>query len=230
MKDENKLALIIAFYISKYDGIAYKKLGYGGVTNTHNEIGKILGLKGTTIQNMRDEFDPYHENSRKGWHKRGLLQSRKDTMDHYEGFSEEDLRKIVISILKPNLTKSSIFNEMEDVEITVQEKEVIEGEVIERKFLSYKRNAAVVRACKERDRYTCLSCDFWHYDKIVECHHLKPLAMIKEAVVNLADLITLCPNCHKIAHSLLRKDTKYTDKIVLLSELQKEKDMQQNET
>ncbi|HRP44778.1 MAG TPA: HNH endonuclease [Ginsengibacter sp.] len=220
MKEENKLALIAAFYISKFDDLAYKNLGYPTVTSTHKGIGEKLGIKGTTIQNMRDEFDPYHGNPRKGWHQRKMSPSREEIMSQYNHYSEPELRKVVEAILDPGILHQEIFNEIEKEEISSQDKKVIEGEVLERKTLSYKRNAASALSCKERDSHTCQACGFWHNNMIVECHHLKPLSMIKESVVSMDNLVTLCPTCHRLAHSFLREDMeKYVSKELLLSAL-----------
>lgn len=38
-------------------------------------------------------------------------------------------------------------------------------------------------------------------------------------MTKLADLITLCPNCHYIAHYLIPKNPKYKQRDVLISKL-----------
>ena len=40
------------------------------------EASLALGRPWTTFKNLRDEFDPLHDNSRRGWHKRGLRADR----------------------------------------------------------------------------------------------------------------------------------------------------------
>lgn len=96
-----------------------------------------------------------------------------------------------------------------------------EGELRERKILSRKRNIQIVKESKKRDKYTCLACEFYYNDLIVEAHHLSPLSNTGETIVNKDNLITLCPNCHAIAHYLLKKDSKYINKNSLLEELKK---------
>jgi hypothetical protein len=66
MKEGNSLALIAAYYLSKFDSVAYEYLGFETKTKTHNEIGQILGVNPNTIKNMRDDFDSIHDNPRVG--------------------------------------------------------------------------------------------------------------------------------------------------------------------
>lgn len=85
-----------------------------------------------------------------------------------------------------------------------EEKSAIEGYAKERKSLAHHRNASLVTACKERDKYTCQACGFnlrVRGRSIVECHHLAPLASSGKRVTSVDDLATLCPNCHRIAHT-----------------------------
>src|SRR5690554_3139733 len=116
MKKENKLALIVAYYISKYDDLAYKNMGLGSVVGTHEAIGKILGVKGTTIQNMRDEFDPHHNNPRKGWWQRGLFPSRQAVLDKFEGHTELELRELVEQIIATQSLPEDISDQLDDLE------------------------------------------------------------------------------------------------------------------
>lgn len=82
--------------------------------------------------------------------------------------------------------------------------EAIEGYAAERKLLCRHRNAAVVLLCKKRDNYTCRSCRMSLRVKgksIIECHHILPLANIGQRITSVDDLISLCPTCHRVAHT-----------------------------
>lgn len=63
----------------------------------------------------------------------------------------------------------------------------------------------------------------FHYNgEIVQAHHLDPLSECKQPQkTKLEDLITLCPNCHCIAHFLLRKSDRFKCKTDLVEELRK---------
>ncbi|MCL6453743.1 MAG: DUF3883 domain-containing protein [Alicyclobacillus sp.] len=100
MEENHRLALVIAFYLSKHDTLAVKHLGYNSFTQAFNEIGKRLDVKPNTIKNMRDEFDPFHFNRRKGWYQRELRPSRLMVLEKCQDLSEEALREIVKAIIQ----------------------------------------------------------------------------------------------------------------------------------
>ena len=113
MKESNSLALIIAFYLSKYDKLAYKQLTYHSNIATHKEIGRILGVNPNSVKNMRDEFDPLHDNPRVGWYQRPLRPSRAKVVETFQNLSEEELRDIVLEILtNPKFAKSDDFSDI----------------------------------------------------------------------------------------------------------------------
>ena len=100
MKDSNSLSLVVAYYLSKYDEKAYETLGLGNRTESHRIIGEILGVNKNTVKNMRDEFDPLHENKRAGWYQRDLRPSRQKIVEQYQHLEEEELRDLVLEILE----------------------------------------------------------------------------------------------------------------------------------
>ena len=102
MKENNSLALIVAYYLSKFDKTAYQNLGFGTSKKTHEEIGKVLDVNPNSVKNMRDEFDPIHENPRAGWYQRPLRPSRKKVLESFQHLDEEELRDVVLSILNNN--------------------------------------------------------------------------------------------------------------------------------
>jgi hypothetical protein len=64
--------ILSGLYLSKYDSLALKKLGFENFVEAFNVIGYALGSKPASIKNYRDEFDPMFPNRRKGWHKRPI--------------------------------------------------------------------------------------------------------------------------------------------------------------
>ncbi|NDV28174.1 hypothetical protein [Desulfovibrio sp. JC010] len=70
----------------------------------------------------------------------------------------------------------------------------------------YKRSPKLVKERKRRDKYTCVICNFHYDDKIVHVHHLNPIGNRKEAsLTDIKELVTLCPNCHALAHQCMRE-------------------------
>ena len=109
MKESHSLSLIVAYYLSKFNDSAYMTLGFGTKTETHRQIGKILDVKSATVKNMRDEFDPLHENERAGWYQRELRPSRQRTVEACQSLLEEELRDLVLEILE---NKNLLNNEV----------------------------------------------------------------------------------------------------------------------
>src|SRR5258705_12922194 len=62
--------ILVGLYLSKYDSLGLKRLGFDSFVEAFNVIGYAMGSKPASIKNYRDEFDPLLPNRRKGWHKR----------------------------------------------------------------------------------------------------------------------------------------------------------------
>ncbi|MCE5285177.1 MAG: DUF3883 domain-containing protein [Pelosinus sp.] len=103
MEVNHKLALIIAYYLSRFDRDALSTLGYASFTMAFGKIGEKMGMNPNTIKNMRDEYDPLHSNKRKGWHQRELRPSRLEVVEKYQYLSENALAEIVRDILSNQL-------------------------------------------------------------------------------------------------------------------------------
>lgn len=99
MKENHVLALIVAYYLSKYDKTAYKNIGFTSQTEAHNKIGRVLGANPNSVKNMRDEFDPLHDNPRVGWYQRTLRPSRVKVVEAFQEMSEVEFRDVVLEIL-----------------------------------------------------------------------------------------------------------------------------------
>ncbi|MEG0142880.1 MAG: HNH endonuclease [Akkermansia sp.] len=111
----------------------------------------------------------------------------------------------------------------EEIRQTIsKEASALEGGKIEKNSLVDKRNYKLAQEAKKRDHYTCKGCGFNYDNKIVEAHHLKPLANYeKEEITERKDIITLCPTCHRLAHYLMQKKNDVFEKDILISELKK---------
>lgn len=117
---------------------------------------------------------------------------------------------------KRDQQSSSVTVEIREEEAAAE----LEGEKDAVSGFRLRRSGKLVLQAKERDRFTCVACGFHYHGEIVQAHHLDPLSERKEPKkTKLEDLITLCPNCHYIAHFLLRKSPRYKIKAVLVSEL-----------
>ena len=83
----------------------------------------------------------------------------------------------------------------------------LEGDKEEFSGFRIHRSSKLVKATKVRDNYTCRACNFHFENLIVHVHHLDPISESKlPKITKIGDLITLCPNCHYLAHYWLRQD------------------------
>jgi hypothetical protein len=84
----------------------------------------------------------------------------------------------------------------------------LEGSKEEIKGYRIRRSSKLAQKAKKRDLYTCRACNFHFKDQIVHVHHLDPLSeYLHPKATKLADLLTLCPTCHYLAHYWLREDS-----------------------
>ncbi|MFV2044810.1 MAG: DUF3883 domain-containing protein [Anaerolineales bacterium] len=100
MDPENALALVVSYYLSRFNREAYANLGFTTLTEGHRRIGAILGVNPNTVKNMRDEFDPIHDNSRVGWWQRDIRPSRQNVVEAFQDLGKYELRTIVKGILE----------------------------------------------------------------------------------------------------------------------------------
>ena len=95
-----KLGMVCGYYLSRFDRVAYDRLGYGTQQKTHEALGAALGVPAQSIQNWRDEFDPVHDNPRRGWHGREMFPSRRRAIEVLGDLDEDSLHDLVLSILQ----------------------------------------------------------------------------------------------------------------------------------
>lgn len=79
-----------------------------------------------------------------------------------------------------------------------------EGYDLDSKILKYGRNTNLAQMRKKIDNYQCQACLFrlaingkW----VIEVHHLNPLNSTGETINSVNELVSLCPTCHRIAHT-----------------------------
>jgi hypothetical protein len=75
--------ILAGLYLSRYDSLGLRKLGFETFQEAFNVIGYALGSRPATIKNYRDEFDPLTGNRRKGWHKRAIRDYCRRVFDQY---------------------------------------------------------------------------------------------------------------------------------------------------
>jgi 5-methylcytosine-specific restriction endonuclease McrA len=99
--------------------------------------------------------------------------------------------------------------ESEDVGMTFNYP-AIENRTTVVNHLKRERSSRLAQAAKKRDGYVCQICKFSLVDYygdlargFAEVHHKIPLASLRnKTVTQLKDLITVCPNCHRMLHRM----------------------------
>lgn len=95
MDEINRKMMLIGLYLSKFDQAGLKELGFSSFWQAYNTLAFALGGKAKSINNYRDEFDPYCDNPRKGWAIRPLRKNRKEMMDEYAGLSLSEFADLI---------------------------------------------------------------------------------------------------------------------------------------
>jgi hypothetical protein len=91
--------ILTGLYLSKYDSLGLKRLGFNSFLEAFNVIGYALGSKPASIKNYRDEFDPLFPNRRKGWHKRETRSYCMKIFEEYKGLDIESFTGLVKSLV-----------------------------------------------------------------------------------------------------------------------------------
>jgi hypothetical protein len=89
--------ILSGLFLSKYDLLGLKKLGFESFVEAFNVIGYALGSKPASIKNYRDEFDPLFPNRRKGWHKRPARDYCLLVLDKYKYLDFESFTGLIKS-------------------------------------------------------------------------------------------------------------------------------------
>ena len=91
--------ILVGLYLSKYDSLGLKTLGFESFVEAFNVIGYALGSKPASIKNYRDEFDPLFPNPRKGWHKRQIREYCLRVLEAYKSLDFESFTGLIKSFV-----------------------------------------------------------------------------------------------------------------------------------
>src|SRR5258706_4191764 len=91
--------ILVGLYLSKYDSLGLKTLGFESFVEAFNVIGYALGSKPMSIKNYRDEFDPLFPNRRKGWHKRATREYCLKVFQEYKHLDVEAFTGLIKSFV-----------------------------------------------------------------------------------------------------------------------------------
>jgi hypothetical protein len=109
MTDAHKRALIVAYYLSRFDRKGVRALGYQSFNDAFEGIAEKIGVKASTVKHMRDSFDPYCSQVRVGWYQRKVLPSRANVIQAYDEMSEAAMGEIVRDLLTDNAEAVALY-------------------------------------------------------------------------------------------------------------------------
>lgn len=93
-------AIVVAYAMSRLDTRFLDRFCYKSWREAFHRIGDRLGVPAASMKNLRDEFDPFHDNPRKGWHKRPLRPNRQRVLGEFCDASDDAIAEVVIRVLK----------------------------------------------------------------------------------------------------------------------------------
>lgn len=94
LSDRDK-AIMMGLFLSRFDKVAMQSLGFNSFKQAYNLLGYSVGIKPSSINNYRDEFDPYFDNGRQGWHNRDIKPHCKVVMEKAKDLTFEDFYTII---------------------------------------------------------------------------------------------------------------------------------------
>lgn len=93
-------AIVIGYAMSRLDRGYLSAMKCRTWNQAFDRAAQSLGVPSASIKNLRDEFDPVHGNSRRGWRGRGMYASRQRVMGELCTVSDAALLELVERILR----------------------------------------------------------------------------------------------------------------------------------
>ena len=92
-------AIVVGYTMSRLDDQYLKSQGLRTWKTAFDRAAKVLRVRPASLKNLRDEFDPFHDNHRKGWRYRPLRPNRQRVMCDLSHVSDDALLESVNRIL-----------------------------------------------------------------------------------------------------------------------------------
>jgi hypothetical protein len=193
--------ILVGLYLSKYDSLGLKRLGFDSFVEAFNVIGYAMGSKPASIKNYRDEFDPLFPNRRKGWHKRKTRSYCLKVFEEYKRLDLESFTGLVESFVGYD------ENAWSEVQRKRKPRErqshfaqrLITGLAAERYFESVRPNLAEFKGYTALNT-TGLGCG---YDFRLDIEASKDFLVVEVKGLNgITGTLSLTPKEHEIARTL----------------------------
>ncbi len=193
--------ILSGLYLSKYDSLGLKKLGFESFIEAFNVVGYALGAKPASVKNYRDEFDPLFPNRRKGWHKRPTRQYCLDIFEKYKGLDLETFTGLLKSFVDydENVLSIAETEETNDQSESIFAKRLMTGLAAEHYFESVHPHLAELKDYSVENT-TRLGCG---YDfRLTGSTSAEFLAVEVKGLRERTGSLSLTPKEHEVASFL----------------------------
>jgi hypothetical protein len=194
--------ILAGLYLSKYDALGLKKLGFDSFVEAFNVIGYALGSKPASIKNYRDEFDPRFPNARKGWHKRGTRDYCLAVLERYKGLDFESFTGLVGSFFgyDKNIDSETLPTEPTDDGTSSFAQRLITGLAAEHYFESKRPELPEFKEylVENTTRFGC----GYDFRLRIEPNDSQFLAVEVKGLKELTGSLTMTPKEHDVASKL----------------------------
>lgn len=158
--DKRDKAVLMGLFLSRFDKQALECFGFTGFRQAYNVLGLSIGFIPKSIQNYRDEFDPYFPNERKGWRNRNLRDYCKAYMDATADMSFEEFSNIIKFFLDGDIIdETDIVVERRKTSREFLANRLITGRAAEEYFVMNYRNIGIFQDF-ELQNTTQMGCGF----------------------------------------------------------------------
>jgi hypothetical protein len=193
--------ILAGLFLSKYDSLALKRLGFRGFKEAFNVVGYAMGSQPASIKNYRDEFDPLFPNRRKGWHNRPTRDYCRKVFERYKDLDLESFTSLIKSFLgyDENAWSEIQAEEGPDDGQSSFARRVITGLAAEQYFVSVQPSLSEFGACALEDttRFGC-GYDF----RLRTASHDDFLAVEVKGLRERTGSLSLTPREHAAAAAL----------------------------
>jgi hypothetical protein len=119
MENKNLIGMLAGYFLSRFDEVAYRRFPRTTQAEVHDYLAERIGVPASSVKLWRDEFDPIHPNSRKGWHKRRMAPSRVRMAEMLGSVSEAGVYRLLDDCLVN--PETDVVELLQQAETTVDE-------------------------------------------------------------------------------------------------------------
>lgn len=157
-------AIVVGYAMSRIDDRYLQWQGVRTWKTAFERAAKALRVRPASLKNLRDEFDPFHDNMRKGWRHRPLRPNRQRVMGDLSEVSDDALLESVGRILGGDETATQeLLDSLIEVRPAIHNvaQRLLTGRRAENLFLSNCESWVGIPRSKVLDRRDCaLGFDF----------------------------------------------------------------------